>query len=126
VGVTTTAVRRLFYDARCGPCSFFARMTAGLSRAPLAVYPLDSPEADRALGSLPTEARYGSFHILEPGRVWTGPDAMPAWAGIIGGDRARRVAERARPVNRLLRRGYALVWEYRRARGCAADRLAPG
>ena len=111
----------MFFDASCGPCTFFAHLTAGLSRSGIEVYPLDGPEADRALRSMSSETRYSYFHIVEPGKTWTGPDAMPAWVGLIGGNRARFVAENARPVNRLLRRFYHSFWEYRRARGCAAE-----
>jgi predicted DCC family thiol-disulfide oxidoreductase YuxK len=111
----------MFFDSSCGPCTFFARITAGLSRSGPEVYPLDGPEADRALQSMSSEARYSSFHIVEPGKTWTGPDAMPAWVGLVAGNRARWVAEKARPVNRLLRRFYDGFWEYRRSRGCAAE-----
>lgn len=111
----------MYFDANCGPCTFFAHLTAGLSRSRLEVYPLDGPEADRALGSMAPQTRYGAFHIVEPGKTWTGPDAMPAWVGLVGGGSARWVAERARPVNRFLRLCYLRFWEYRRSRGCAPD-----
>jgi len=111
----------MYFDASCGPCTFFAQVTAGLSRSNLGVHPLDSPEADRALRFLSSEARYSYFHIVEPGRVWTGPDAMGAWVGLLAGARARRVAEGARPVNRFLRGFYGMFWEYRRSHGCAAE-----
>ena len=111
----------MFYDANCGPCTFWARLTAGLSRPRLRVYPLDGPEADGALQSLSPVTRYGSFHIVEPGRTWSGPDAMPVWVGLVGGGRARDLAERARPVNRFLRRCYTTLWEYRQSHGCAAE-----
>jgi len=110
----------LFFDAACGPCTFFARITQGLSRARLEIRPLDGPEAERALRELSDETRYGSFHIVEHGRTWTGANAMPAWAGLLGGSPAREIAERAPPVNRVLRSLYLRFWEYRRAKGCAA------
>jgi len=111
----------MFFDASCGPCTFFARLTAGVSRPPLEVYSLDSPEADRALPSMPSDLRYNYFHILESGKTWTGPEAMPAWVGLVGGKSARRIAEGAPPVNRFLRLVYNRFWEYRRTRGCAAE-----
>jgi hypothetical protein len=112
----------MFFDAGCGPCTFFAHVTAGLSRSNLEVHPLDGPEADRALQSLTPDTRYRYFHIVEPGRTWTGPDAMPAWVGLIGGKHARLIAEKAPPVSRLLRHLYDGFWEYRQTRGCAAER----
>lgn len=111
----------MYFDASCGPCKFFAHVTAGLARSDLGVFPLDSPEADRALQALSSEARYSYFHIVEPGKVWTGPNAMQAWVGLLAGARARRVAERAPPVRRLLRGFYGVFWEYRRSHGCAAE-----
>jgi hypothetical protein len=116
----------MYFDAGCGPCTFFARLTAGLSRSGVGVYPLDGPTADRALQSMPPEMRYGYFHIVEPGRTWTGPDAMPAWVGLLGGNQARAVAEKVPPVNRLLRLFYNRFWEYRRSQGCAAPGTPPG
>jgi len=112
----------MFFDASCGPCTFWAHLTAGLSPTGLGVFPLDGPEADRALQSMSSETRYGSFHIVESGKTWTGPDVMPVWIGLVGGNRARLVAERARPVNRFLRLFYNTFWEYRRSRGCGAGR----
>jgi hypothetical protein len=115
----------MFFDADCGPCTFFARITAGLSHSGVEVYSLDGPEADRALGSMRPDLRYSYFHILEAGRTWTGPDAMPTWVGLMGGRSARAVAERAPPVNRLLRLVYNRFWEHRRTRGCAVEGTSP-
>ena len=122
--VTTPTGPSMFFDADCGPCRFWARLTVGLSRSGLRVFPLDGSEADRALRTMSTGTRYRSFHIVEPGRTWTGPDAMPAWVGLVGGSRARLLAERAPPVKRLLRRFYTTLWAYRQAHGCAAARPA--
>jgi hypothetical protein len=111
----------MFFDAGCGPCTFFARVTVGLSRSRVETHPLDGPDADRALGSMSADLRYGYFHIVEPGMTRTGRDAMPAWVGLIGGPRLQRLAERAPPVNDLLRFAYDRFWGYRRSRGCAAE-----
>jgi hypothetical protein len=89
------------------------------------VFALDAPEADSALHSLTPELRYSYFHIVEAGRTWTGPDAMPVWVGLLGGKPAQTVAERVPPVNRFLRAVYNRFWEYRRTRGCAAEGTAP-
>lgn len=117
---------RLFYDASCGPCTFWARLTAGLSSTGVEAFALDGPEGDRWLGSMTPELRYSYFHIVEAGRTFTGPEAMPAWIGLVGGKGARTVAERAPPVNRLLRLAYNRFWEYRRTRGCAAGETPNG
>lgn len=112
---------QMFFDASCGPCTFWPQLTAGVARSPLELFPLDGPEAKRVLAPLPSEIRNGYFHIVESGKTWTGVDAMPAWVGLVGGRIARRVAEKAGPVNRLLRLFYHRAWEYRRSRGCAAE-----
>lgn len=109
----------MFFDSSCGPCTFLAHVTAGFARSDFAVYALDSGEADRALRAMSSETRYDYFHIVEPGKTWTGPDAMPAWVGIVGGARARLLAEKVPPLNLLLRRVYNRFWEYRRSHGCA-------
>jgi hypothetical protein len=110
----------MFFDSGCGPCTFFAQITAAFSRSPVGVHPLDGPDADHALQAMTPQTRFGYFHIVEPGRIWTGPDAMPAWVGLIGGRSARRVVERSAPIDRLLRWIYNDFWEYRRSHGCAA------
>jgi hypothetical protein len=119
--MTVSTSPRLFFDASCGPCTFFARLTAGISRSGLEVYSLDGAEADRALPGMSASMRYSYFHIVEPDGIWSGAEAMPVWAGLVGGKGARELAERAPPVNRLLRLVYTRFWEYRRTRGCAAD-----
>jgi predicted DCC family thiol-disulfide oxidoreductase YuxK len=67
----------LFYDARCPGCRAFTHLIlwADTDRR-LRSAALDSPEADRALGHLPEEARYGSFHLLAGDRVWSGGEAV--------------------------------------------------
>lgn len=116
--MTGTRSPRLFFDAHCRPCTFWARLTSGLSRSELAVFPLDSPEADRALGSMTPSRRYAYFHIVEAGKTVTGPDALPVWVGLLGGATARALVEKVPPVDRLLRQTYDRFWEYRRTRGC--------
>jgi predicted DCC family thiol-disulfide oxidoreductase YuxK len=89
----------LFYDARCPGCRAFTHLIlwADTDRR-LRSAPLDSPEADRALGHLSKEERYGSFHLLSGNRVWSGGDAVGP------------TLERLRPVRsvgRLVRRSPA-------------------
>jgi predicted DCC family thiol-disulfide oxidoreductase YuxK len=67
----------LFYDARCPGCRAFAHLIlwADTGRR-LRSAPLDSPEADRILGHLSKEQRYGSFHLFSEGTLWSGGDAI--------------------------------------------------
>jgi predicted DCC family thiol-disulfide oxidoreductase YuxK len=89
----------LFYDARCPGCRAFTHLILWADTDHgLRSSPLDSPEADRALGHLSREARYGSFHLLEGDRLWSGGDAVGP------------TLERLRPVRgvgRLIRRSPA-------------------
>lgn len=114
----------MYFDAGCGPCTFWAHLTRGLRPGRLDAFALDSPEADHTLVGLPPEIRHDYFHILEGGRLWTGPDAMPVWVGLFWGPSARRIAERVGPLDHSLRFVYNLFWEYRRTRGCAADSIS--
>lgn len=89
----------LFYDARCPGCRAFTHLIlwADTERR-LRSAPLDSPEADRVLGHLSKDARYGSFHLLSGNRLWSGGDAVGP------------TLERLRPVRsvgRLIRRSQA-------------------
>ncbi len=124
--VTTPAPAVLYFDARCGPCTFFARATRGLSRSPLPILPLDGPEADRTLGGMASDLRFGSFHIVEGGRTVSGPGAMPTWIGLIAGRPGLRIAKRTPPVEWLLRSAYLRLWTYRGRHGCSAPPSSPG
>lgn len=110
----------LFFDARCGPCTFFARVTRGLCRRPIQILPLDGPEADRVLGAMALDVRFGSFHLVTEGETRSGSGAMPLWAGLIAGGSGRRLAERAPPVERALRFAYLRLWRYRNRHGCSS------
>jgi predicted DCC family thiol-disulfide oxidoreductase YuxK len=81
----------VFYDAKCPLCraSIHAVLRADTRRR-LRSAPLDSPEADRMLGRLSKEDRFGSFHLVQGDRLWSGGaavgpllDLLPpvAWAG---------------------------------------------
>jgi predicted DCC family thiol-disulfide oxidoreductase YuxK len=89
----------LFYDARCPGCRAFTHLVlwADTGRR-LRSAPLDSPEADRVLGHLSKERRYGSFHLYSEGRLWSGGEAV--------GPTLERVGP-VRPVGRLIRRSPA-------------------
>lgn len=67
----------LFYDARCGACRVFVRLILAADTARrLRTAPLDSSEADRHLGPLTEQTRYGSFHLAVNGRVVSGGQAV--------------------------------------------------
>jgi len=109
----------VFFDAGCGPCTFWARVTRALARSPVSVHPLDGREAERRLRDLAPDQRFGYAHVVEEGRVWTGADLMPAWVGILAGPTARRITERAPPIRWALRATYQRFWTYRRRKGCS-------
>jgi predicted DCC family thiol-disulfide oxidoreductase YuxK len=119
----TTA--RLFYDARCGSCSFFARVVERWSRSRIRALPYDGEEARRALGDLPEEERFASAHLVDGRGRRSGPAILAPIVGWTLGATGERVAERAPPVRRGLRWIYLGAWNYRRTRGCAADRDDP-
>jgi hypothetical protein len=114
----------LFYDSTCGPCTFFASVFQGVSRTQLAIEPLDSPDADQALGLMEEEERFGAFHFMVHGSTFTGPEAMTPLVETTFGQTVGRIARDCGPVRGGLRRTYLWFWEYRRTRGCAADRSA--
>ncbi len=116
----------LFYDAGCGPCTLWARASAGIAREGVRILALDSREADRALGSMPDTVRFSYFHLARGGRTLTGTDALPLLVGLVAGRTAERVVRRVGFVRRGLDRTYRAFWEYRRTRGCAAGAVAPG
>ncbi len=110
----------LYYDAGCGPCTFFALTSRGLGRGRIAIFPLASPGADRELGRLPTDDRFGAFHLVYRDRILTGAAAVVPLVGLALGRPAERVARGAPPLRRGLERTYRWFWRYRRTRGCAA------
>ncbi|MGH2678014.1 MAG: DCC1-like thiol-disulfide oxidoreductase family protein [Actinomycetota bacterium] len=63
----------LFYDARCPACRLFARLVLAVdTERRIRTAPLDSAEADRLLGGLPKDRRFGSYHIVVGDRVASG------------------------------------------------------
>lgn len=86
----------LFYDAECPACRLFARLVlAADTERRIRTAPLDSPEADRALGGLEEEERYGSFHLVVGGR------RASAGAGV---GPLLEEARLTRPLGRVVRR----------------------
>jgi predicted DCC family thiol-disulfide oxidoreductase YuxK len=89
----------LFYDARCPACRMFARLVlAADTERRLRTAPLDSPAADRSLGDLPDEQRYGSYHLV------VGNRRTGAGRGV--GPLLEQV-RLTRPLGRLIRRSPA-------------------
>jgi predicted DCC family thiol-disulfide oxidoreductase YuxK len=75
----------LFFDAGCPACRLFARLVlAADTERRIRTAALDSPEADRALGGLSREERYGSYHLVVGER--------PLGRIVRRSDTARRVA----------------------------------
>ena len=89
----------LFYDAGCPGCRLFARIILAADRERrIRTAPLDSPEADRVLGGMPRERRYGSYHLVAGDRVASGGPGMGPLL---------EQASLLRPVGRLVRRSGA-------------------
>jgi predicted DCC family thiol-disulfide oxidoreductase YuxK len=110
----------LYYDGRCGPCTWFARVSAATSRGRIRIDPLDGPSAERDLRALPDARRFGFFHIVRSGRVYTGPEALPVLIELTAGRTAGRVVHGAPFVRAGLEWVYQRFWDYRRTKGCAA------
>lgn len=89
----------LFYDGACPVCRLTARLAvAADTERRLRTATLDSPDADRHLGGLSTEERFGSFHLVVDGRLVSGGEAVGP---------ALEVLRPVRPVGRLIRRSPA-------------------
>ncbi len=113
---------RLYYDDSCGPCRLLAHASEAVSRHRVVATPLDSPDAERALGALPRERRFGSAHLERAGELRSGDALTSPLVGLTLGASWEQVARRVPVVDRLLRRLYLGFWRYRRERGCAAAR----
>jgi hypothetical protein len=109
---------RLFYDDSCGPCRFFAEVTAGVSRHRVTAIPLEAPAATAALGDLPSETRYGYAHLVTEGARRTGEEITVPLVGLTVGRTGARVVRGVPFLERALRRMYLRAWQRRRARGC--------
>jgi predicted DCC family thiol-disulfide oxidoreductase YuxK len=67
----------VFYDGECKVCRLTVRLVlAADTRKRLRTATLDSADADRHLGRLSKQERYGAFHLYRDGRVLSGPDAI--------------------------------------------------
>lgn len=117
--MTGTPVR-LFYDAGCGPCSFFAHVSRSAAHRKIAIFPLTGPEGDRWLGEMPEDRRYDSFHLAIGGRLLSAADALPSLVGLVAGRAAERTYRAATPIRRAGDRLYWRFWRARRAGRCAA------
>lgn len=98
----------LFYDGACPVCRLTARLAvAADTERRLRTATLDSPDADRHLGRLSKDQRFGSFHLVVDGRLVSGGDAVGP---------ALEVLRPVRPVGRLIQRSAgarrAAAWAY--------------
>jgi len=112
---------RLYYDAGCGPCTFFARAASWASLQRLEPRPLDSPKADVDLARLTESTRFGYAHLADDTGRQSGADIMAPLIGLTLGGSGARVVRAAPPVDRSLRWLYDRFWMYRRTKGCAAE-----
>ena len=98
----------LFYDGACPVCRLTARLAvAADTERRLRTATLDSPDADRHLGHLSNEERFGSFHLVVDDRLVSGGEAVGP---------ALEQLRPMRPVGRFVRRspaaGRAAAWAY--------------
>ncbi|HEX2032429.1 MAG TPA: DCC1-like thiol-disulfide oxidoreductase family protein [Actinomycetota bacterium] len=98
----------LFYDGACPVCRLTARLAvAADTERRLRTATLDSPDADRHLGKLSKEDRFGSFHLVVEGRLISGGEAVGPTL-----EQLRRM----RPVGRFIGRSpaarRAAAWAY--------------
>lgn len=115
---------RLYYDAGCGPCSLFARISEWASRSRVAALPYDGEDAARELADVEAEARFTSAHLLDDRGRHSGAEMMAPLFGMTLGRTGERVLARVPAVDRSLRWMYLRFWNYRRTRGCAARAAA--
>ena len=119
---STDRAARLFYDDACGPCRLLARAGETVSRHRVVAAPLSAGDADVRLVGLSAETRFGSAHLDAGAELRTGDALAVPLVGLTLGPYWERVVRRVPPAERALRRTYRWLWEYRRTRGCAADR----
>jgi hypothetical protein len=118
--VTAEGPARLYYDAGCGPCSFFARAAVGTSRGRLLSVPLADRAADSDLGVLSEETRYDSAHFVDYRGLRSGSEILGPLIGVAAGEAAERVVLAVPPIRHSLAWLYDQFWEYRRVKGCVA------
>lgn len=111
---------RLFYDASCGPCRFFAQTVEGVGRGRVVTVPLGDRAADSALAGLAPEERFGAAHLVDDAGRHSGPGIVGPLLGLTLGPTAGTLAARFPGIERPLRWLYRRFWEYRRRHGCAA------
>jgi hypothetical protein len=112
---------RLYYDAGCGPCTFFARAATWASHRQLVSIPLDAPTADLDLSRLSESVRFGYAHLADDTGLRSGADIMNPLVRLTVGGVGARVIRAVSPVDRSLRWAYQRFWNYRRMKGCAAE-----
>lgn len=121
-GASPSGSARLFYDHDCGPCRLFAQVCQWASRSRVAALPYDGDEAHRELADLSEEERFAYAHLLRGPERRSGEAIMTPLVGLTFGPAGETVVSRVRPLDRGLRWMYGRFWDYRRTRGCAAQR----
>jgi predicted DCC family thiol-disulfide oxidoreductase YuxK len=113
----------LFYDASCPACRLFARLIlAADTERRIRTAPLSSAEADQLLGGLPTQERYGSYHLVADGRVTGGEAGM---GPLLEHTRVLRPIGRLVRRSRLARRAAAAAYEIAARTRPALARVLP-
>lgn len=122
--MSTEATPILYYDASCGPCSWFARLVEWASRRRLRRSPLTSDRAEIDLAGLSESDRFGYAHLVRGARLESGSTILPGLVDLTFGSAAGRVVRAVPPIDLGMRWLYDRFWEHRRTKGCAAPNLA--
>lgn len=71
-------MKTVFYDEQCGVCCVVVEGVIRVhTRAPLRTVPIQSPDGQAALASVPATERLASWHLVDDsGRVFSGGDAF--------------------------------------------------
>lgn len=102
-------MKTVFYDEQCGICCVLVEWVIRVhTRAPLRTVPIQSPDGQASLSSVPEAERLSSWHLVDDdGRVLSGGDAFAPLLRDVPG--ARRLAPLLDRMPRARRAAYRAV-----------------
>jgi len=123
--MSTTARWRVLYDERCGFCRWCVGVLLALDRShALRPVAIGSAEGRMLLADLDEEARWASWHLVDPGgRRTSGGAAVAPLLDLLPGGRAGAALARALPEP-VVDGGYRLVVRHRSLVGRPIGRRA--